>query len=98
LLLLFPEALVNGAYESLLCCVGRYGRWVPTERLKGRESSKVKTQALRSHHPGKPAGFRRLFGSGDFWITKYTIVYLGQPSCTVSITGFKSGEVVYETQ
>jgi len=66
------------------------------ERILGRRN----LQALRSHHPGKPAGFqiRRLFGSGDLWITEYTIVYLGQRSYTVSIMEFKDGKVVHETQ
>jgi hypothetical protein len=66
------------------------------ERILGRHN----LQALRSHHPGKPAGFeiRRLFGSGELWITEYTIVYLGQLSHTVSIMEFKNGKVVHETQ
>ncbi|MGA8594062.1 MAG: nuclear transport factor 2 family protein [Bryobacteraceae bacterium] len=66
------------------------------ERILGRSN----LQALRSHHPGKPAGFeiRRLFGSGDLWITEYTIAYLGRPSYTVSIMEFKNGKVVHETQ
>lgn len=66
------------------------------ERILGRSN----LQALRSHHPGKPAGFeiRRLFGSGDLWITEYTIEYLGRTSYTVSIMEFKNGKVVHETQ
>jgi hypothetical protein len=67
------------------------------ERILGRRN----LQALRSHHPGKPSGFeiRRLFGSGDLWITEYTIVYLGTgPLYTVSMMEFKNGKVVHETQ
>jgi len=66
------------------------------ERILGRQN----LQALRSHHPGKPAGFeiRRVFGSGDLWITEYSILYLGQRSCTVSIMEFNNGRVVHETQ
>jgi SnoaL-like domain len=66
------------------------------ERILGRRN----LQALRSHHPGKPAGFeiKRLFGSGDLWVTEYTIVYQGGTSCTVSIMEFKNGKVVHETQ
>ena len=66
------------------------------ERILGRHN----LQALRSHHPGKPAGFeiRRLFGSGDLWITEYSIAYLGRLSYTVSIMEFKNGKVVHETQ
>ena len=45
------------------------------ERIHGRGN----LQALRSHHPGKPSGFeiKRLYGSGDLWITEYMIHYLG---------------------
>jgi hypothetical protein len=66
------------------------------ERILGRQN----LQALRSHHPGKPAGFeiRRLFGSGELWITEYTIVYLGRLAYTVSLMEFKGGKVVHETQ
>jgi hypothetical protein len=37
------------------------------------------SQALRSHHPGKPSGFnvRRILGKGDLWITEYAITYQG---------------------
>ncbi len=66
------------------------------ERILGRRN----LQALRSHHPGKPSGFkvRRLVGSGDLWITEYTIMYLTGPLYTVSIMEFKNGKVVHETQ
>jgi hypothetical protein len=66
------------------------------ERILGRRN----LQALRSHHPGKPAGFeiRRLVGSGDLWVTEYTIVYAGRPSYTISIMEFMNGKVVHETQ
>ena len=66
------------------------------ERILGRRN----LQALRSHHPGKPGGFeiKRLFGSGELWITEYTIVYVGRRSYTVSIMEFKDGKVVHETQ
>lgn len=66
------------------------------ERILGRSN----LQALRSHHPGKPAGFkiRRLFGSGALWITEYTIEYVGRRSYTVSIMEFANGKVVHETQ
>ena len=66
------------------------------ERILGRRN----LQALRSHHPDKPAGFeiRRQFGSGGLWITEYTIEYQGRPSYTVSIMEFKNGKVVHETK
>jgi hypothetical protein len=66
------------------------------ERILGTRN----LQALRSHHPDKPAGFkiRRLLGSGNLWITEYTIDYQGQSSYTVSIMEFDNGKVVHETQ
>ena len=56
--------------------------------------------ALRSHHPGKPSGFnvKRILGSGDLWITEYTITYQGRLAYTVSIMEFRNGKVVHETQ
>jgi hypothetical protein len=46
------------------------------QRVLGRSN----LQALRSHHPGKPAGFnvKRILGNGDLWITEYTITYQGR--------------------
>jgi hypothetical protein len=66
------------------------------ERIIGRKN----LQALRSHHPGKPSGFKvkRIYGHGNLWITEYTIIYQGQPAYTVSIMEFSNGKVVHETQ
>jgi len=66
------------------------------ERILGRRN----LQALRSHHPGKPSGFkvRRIVGTGSLWITEYTITYQGRPAFTVSIMEFRDGKVVHETQ
>jgi ketosteroid isomerase-like protein len=66
------------------------------ERIVGRAN----LQALRSHHPGKPSGFkvRRMVGSGELWVTEYVILYLGTPAYTVSIMEFREGKVVHETQ
>jgi hypothetical protein len=66
------------------------------ERILGRQN----LQALRSHHPGKPSGFkvRRIIGKGDLWITEYTILYKGRPAFTVSMMEFRNGKVVHETQ
>src|ERR1700723_3868535 len=46
------------------------------ERILGRRN----LQALRSHHPGKPAGFevKRILGNGDLGVTEYTIEYQGR--------------------
>ena len=66
------------------------------ERIFGRAN----LQALRSHHPGKPSGFtvKRILGSGDLWITEYTITYQEKTAYTVSIMEFRDGKVVHETQ
>jgi len=58
------------------------------ERILGRSN----LQALRSHHPGKPAGFevKRIIGKGDLWITEYTITYQGKVAYTVSIMEFRN--------
>jgi len=66
------------------------------ERILGRRN----LQALRSHHPGKPSGFkvRRIVGGGDLWVTEYTIDYQGRSAFTVSIMEFHDGKVVKETQ
>jgi hypothetical protein len=66
------------------------------ERILGRAN----LQALRSHHPGKPSGFnvRRILGSGNLWITEYTIDYQGRSSFTVSIMEFRDNKVIHETQ
>ena len=66
------------------------------ERILGRSN----LQALRSHHPGKPSGFKvkRILGSGELWITEYTITYKERLAFTVSIMEFRDGKVVHETQ
>jgi hypothetical protein len=67
------------------------------ERIVGRRN----LQNLRSHHPGKPSGFeiKRIYGSGNLWITQYTIAYLGGAKLyTVSIMEFQDNKVVHETQ
>jgi SnoaL-like domain len=66
------------------------------ERIFGRRN----LQALRSHHPGKPAGFKvkRIIGRGDLWITEYTITYQERSAFTVSIMEFRDGKVMHETQ
>jgi ketosteroid isomerase-like protein len=66
------------------------------ERIVGRRN----LRALRSHHPGKPSGFevRRMVGSGDLWVTEYTIQYEGRQTYTVSLMEFRDGKVMHETQ
>jgi hypothetical protein len=57
-------------------------------------------QALRSHHPGKPSGFkiRRIVGEGNLWVSEYVITYQGKPAYTVSIMEFRDGKVAHEVQ
>jgi len=59
------------------------------ERILGRSN----LQALRSHHPGKPSGFKvkRILGNGDLWVTEYTITYQERAAYTVSIMEFRNG-------
>ena len=66
------------------------------ERILGRRN----LQALRSHHPGKPSGFkvRRIVGSGELWVTEYVIEYQGQTAYTVSMMEFRNEKVIHETQ
>ena len=66
------------------------------ERILGRSN----LQALRSHHPGKPSGFKvkRILGKGDLWVTEYSIAYQERTAFTVSIMEFRNGKVVHETQ
>jgi hypothetical protein len=66
------------------------------ERILGRAN----LQALRSHHPGHPSGFKvkRILGNGELWVTEYTITYGERTSYTVSIMEFRNGKVVHETQ
>jgi hypothetical protein len=66
------------------------------ERVRGR----LNLQALRSHHPERPAGFvvRRIVGQGDLWVTEYVITYERRPVYTVSIMEFRADKVARETQ
>jgi hypothetical protein len=67
------------------------------ERILGRSN----LQALRTHHPGKPSGFkvRRIVGKADLWVTEYIITYQGKPAFTVSMMEFNdNGQVIHETR
>jgi ketosteroid isomerase-like protein len=66
------------------------------ERIVGRSN----LQALRGYHPDKPSGFdvRRVQGSGNLWVTEYSINYKTQAALVVSIMEFADGKVVCETQ
>jgi ketosteroid isomerase-like protein len=78
-------------HDDVVCTYPQSG-----EVIRGRHN----LEALRSHHPGKPSGFkvRQITGDGDVWVTEYTIDYQGKSACTVSIMAFREGKVVRETQ
>ena len=65
------------------------------ERIRGRRN----IQITRTKQPSKKRfTVRRIIGSGDLWVTEYTITYQGRPAYTVSIMEFRNGKVVHETQ
>ena len=77
--------------EHVICDYPQSG-----ERIHGKRN----LQSLRSHHPDHPTNFsiRRLLGSGNLWITEYTITYQGRSFDTISIMEFENGKVMHETQ
>lgn len=65
------------------------------ERTRGR--SNIKNQ--RASQPNrKRFTVRRIIGSGDLWITEFTLTYDRKPSFTVSIMEFSGDKVARETQ
>jgi len=65
------------------------------ERTRGRRN----IQNQRASQPSKKRfAVRRIIGSGDLWITEFTLTYDGKPSYTVSIMEFEGGKVMRETQ
>ena len=65
------------------------------ERIKGRHN----IQASRVAQPNaKRFHVRRIVGSGDLWVTEFTLSYDGRPAYTVSVMEFVNGKVARETQ
>jgi SnoaL-like protein len=65
------------------------------ERTRGRRN----IQNQRASQPSKKRfAVRRIIGSGDLWITEFTLTYDGKPSYTVSIVEFEGDKVARETQ
>jgi hypothetical protein len=65
------------------------------ERIRGREG----IQASRIAQPNaKRFEVRRIVGTGDLWITEFTLTYDGTPTYAVSIMEFTDGKVARETQ
>ena len=65
------------------------------ERIRGRHN----IQESRFVQPNKKRfTVRRIIGSGELWITEFTLTYDGMPSYAVSIMEFRDGLVASETQ
>jgi hypothetical protein len=65
------------------------------ERIRGRHN----IQESRSVQPNKKRfTVRRIFGSGDLWVTEFVLTYDGRPSYVVSIMELCEGQVAHETQ
>ena len=65
------------------------------ERLRGRRN----IQESRFVQPNKKRfTVRRIVGSGDLWVTEFTLSYDDKPSYAVSIMEFHEGLVAHETQ
>jgi hypothetical protein len=65
------------------------------ERTRGRS----KIQGQRASQPSKKRfTVQRIIGSGDLWVTEFTLTYDGKPTYTVSIMEFKGDKVARETQ
>ena len=65
------------------------------ERIRSRRN----IQQSRFVQPSnKRFAVRRITGSGDLWVTEFTLSYDGAPSWVVSIMEFRDGKVAHETQ
>src|SRR5579871_1637547 len=65
------------------------------ERIRGRHN----IQESRCLQPNqKRFTVRRIIGSGNLWVTEFTLTYDGVPSYVVSIMEFREGLVANETQ
>lgn len=65
------------------------------ERIRGRAN----IRESRFRQPSnKRFAVRRIVGSGDLWVSEFTLTYDGIPSFAVSIMQFSDGLVAHETQ
>lgn len=65
------------------------------ERIRGR----ARIRSSRAAQPDrKHFAVRRIFGSGNLWITELVITYGDRPFHVVSIMEFQGGKVLHETQ
>lgn len=65
------------------------------ERICGRDRI-CESRTVQPNH--KRFTVRRIVGSGDLWVTEFTLSYDGVPSYAVSIMQFSDGRVISETQ
>ena len=65
------------------------------ERIRGRRNIK-ESRFVQPNQ--KRFTVRRISGSGDLWITEFTLTYDGVPSYAISIMEFSDGHVAQETQ
>jgi hypothetical protein len=66
-----------------------------SERIRGRRN----IQQSRTVQPNeKRFTVRRIIGSGELWVSEFTLTYDGVPSHVVSIMQFRDGRVEHETQ
>ena len=65
------------------------------ERIRGRHN----IQQSRFVQPNKKRfAVRRIVGSGDLWVSEFTLSYDDIPTYAVSIMEFRDGLVAHETQ
>jgi hypothetical protein len=65
------------------------------ERIRGRANIR---QSRFVQPNRKRFTVRRITGSGDLWVTEFTLAYDDVPSYAVSIMEFEDGLVAHETQ
>jgi hypothetical protein len=65
------------------------------ERIRGRGNIE---ESRRVQPSNKRFKVRRTTGSGDLWVTEFTLSYYGTPSYVVSIMEFRDCMVAHETQ
>ncbi len=65
------------------------------ERIRGRANIE---ESRRVQPSNKRFKVRRTTGSGDLWVSEFTLSYDGAPSYVVSIMEFRDGRVAHETQ
>jgi len=65
------------------------------ERIRGRRNIQ---QSRYVQTNKKRFAVRRITGSGDLWVSEFTLSYDDVPSYTVSIMEFRDGKVARETQ